>query len=80
MSLLLGRNWQKALQVVDQNEVECYIGENSRRHVFQVCGISSTPSARSLTAHCLALFITDAAAAAVIPWRQICIIGCVFDP
>jgi hypothetical protein len=38
MSLLLGRNWQKALQVVDQNEVECYIGENSRRHIFQVGG------------------------------------------
>jgi hypothetical protein len=36
MSLLLGRNWQKALQVVDQNEVECFIGENSRRHIFQV--------------------------------------------
>lgn len=40
MSLLLGRNWQKALQVVDQNEVECYIGESSRRHIFQVRGKS----------------------------------------
>ncbi|KAF6252332.1 hypothetical protein COO60DRAFT_1704350 [Scenedesmus sp. NREL 46B-D3] len=40
LSLLLGRNWQKALQVVDQNEVECYIGENSRRHIFQVRGKS----------------------------------------
>lgn len=48
LSLLLGRNWQKALQVVDQNEVECYIGENSRRHIFQVGSSSTKPVACSL--------------------------------
>lgn len=36
LSLLLGRNFQKALQVVDQNEVECFQGQTSGRRVFQV--------------------------------------------
>eukprot|EP00879_Flechtneria_rotunda_P012810 GHRR01013376.1.p1 GENE.GHRR01013376.1~~GHRR01013376.1.p1 ORF type:complete len:136 (+),score=40.79 GHRR01013376.1:228-635(+) len=38
MALLLGKNWQKALQVVDQDEVQCFQAENSGRKVFQVQG------------------------------------------
>eukprot|EP00878_Enallax_costatus_P007130 GHUV01007473.1.p2 GENE.GHUV01007473.1~~GHUV01007473.1.p2 ORF type:complete len:139 (+),score=23.19 GHUV01007473.1:150-566(+) len=38
LHLLLGRNFQKALQVVDQNEVECFQAQTSGRRIFQVKG------------------------------------------
>lgn len=34
--MLLGKNWQKALQVVDNNEVQCYQAEPSGRTIFEV--------------------------------------------
>jgi hypothetical protein len=37
LGVLLGKNWQKALQVVDQNEVICYQAEPSGRKIFEVC-------------------------------------------
>lgn len=36
LGVLLGKNWQKALQVVDQNEVQCYQAEPSGRRIFEV--------------------------------------------
>jgi len=36
LSLLLGRNWAKALQLVDQGAVHCFQGVGSGRRVFQV--------------------------------------------
>lgn len=36
LGVLLGKNWQKALQVVDQREVQCYQGEPSGRRIFEV--------------------------------------------
>ncbi|KIZ00744.1 hypothetical protein MNEG_7216 [Monoraphidium neglectum] len=40
LSLLLGRNWSKALQLVDQGAVHCFQGDASGRRVFQVHGKS----------------------------------------
>lgn len=40
LGVLLGKNWQKALQVVDQKEVQCYQGEPSGRCIFEVHGKS----------------------------------------
>ncbi|KAF8060030.1 ZSWIM7 [Scenedesmus sp. PABB004] len=40
LGLLLGRNWAKALSVVDGGDVECFEGEASGRRVFQVKGKS----------------------------------------
>ena len=39
LSLLLGKNWAKALQVLDQQSIQCFTGEMSGRQVFQVEGI-----------------------------------------
>lgn len=36
LGLLLGKNFQKALQVVGQNEVQCYQAEPSGRRIFEV--------------------------------------------
>lgn len=36
LGVLLGKNWQKALQVVDQHEVQCYQAEPSGRRIFEV--------------------------------------------
>lgn len=36
LSLLLGRNWPKALQLVEQGAVRCFQGDTSGRRVFQV--------------------------------------------
>lgn len=36
LGLLLGKNWPKALQVVDQGEVHCYQGQPSGRCIFEV--------------------------------------------
>lgn len=33
---LYGKNWAKALQIVDEGGVTCYVGQGSRRKVFQV--------------------------------------------
>lgn len=36
LGVLLGKNWQKALQVVDKKEVQCYQAEPSGRRLFEV--------------------------------------------
>lgn len=42
LGVLLGKNWQKALQVVDQNEVICYLAEPSGRKIFEVRSLTHT--------------------------------------
>jgi hypothetical protein len=34
--VLVGKNWPKALQIVDEGGVKCFVAENSKRRVYQV--------------------------------------------
>lgn len=45
--MLLGKNWHKALQVVDQNEVICYLAEPSGRKIFEVRFLTHSSSSSS---------------------------------
>lgn len=52
LGVLLGKNWQKALQVVDQNEVICYLAEPSGRKIFEVrLSNHSTSAAAAVRPH-----------------------------
>ena len=35
---LYGKNWVKALEILDEGGIVCYVGEHSQRKVFQVGG------------------------------------------
>lgn len=45
LGLLLGRNWPKALQLVERGAVHCFRGASSGRTVFQVGGRSGAAHA-----------------------------------
>lgn len=57
LNLLLGRNWVKAMQVVDQGAVQCFQAETSGRTIFQVihiqpmCCLHAKQSSMMLTQH-----------------------------
>jgi hypothetical protein len=53
LGVLLGRNWQKAIAVVDANEVHCFEGEPSGRRIFEV-QCACWQLCRALDAGCVA--------------------------
>eukprot|EP00775_Hariotina_reticulata_P003683 gene3683-3943_t len=52
LGLLLGKNWQKALQVLDKAEVQCYQAETSGRRVFKVPGTAGEEYVTMAKSYC----------------------------
>lgn len=44
---LLGKNWLKALQVIDQNMIQCFTAAHSGRQIYQVAPLACHASPRS---------------------------------